>query len=166
MPTGSVSPAPAARPARPPAPRRTPVETLLGVVGGAMVVLAVVLLFVGGPSDGAATPGTRAPALELLDPAPGSSVPARPTLVFASGAELVRMPGGWGVGDLHLHVEIDGREFMPSTAEIERVAAGTYRWTVGPLDPGVRTLRLFWAGPDHRAMDEGATPRVSVRVDG
>jgi hypothetical protein len=139
-------------------------DLLFGMVGGAMVLLAVVLLFVGGPRDtGAGAPQSEAPQLELLAPAAGAELSGPLAVDFRFPGTLSRNPGGWGTGDLHIHLEINGREYMPSPRDIQPLEGDVYRWTLPPLPTGTHALRLFWAGPDHRPMTAGESQTVTVR---
>jgi hypothetical protein len=158
--TTSAEPELQALPSRPMAGR----DMALGVVGGAMVIFAVVLLFLGGERDtGAAMPPASVPALEVTSPASGAEVVGPLVLEFSSAREMEFGPGGWGVGDLHIHMDIDGRSFMPSGRDIVRQPNGLYRWTTS-LPSGEHSVRLYWAGLDHRALTDGATEPVRVRV--
>lgn len=150
------------------APVRTPVaDRLLGLVGGAMVVAAIVLLLVGGESDGTAVVASGAPALELVQPEHGATVRTeRLHLVFRVEGEFGPTAGGWGNDSLHLHLGLDGMEVMPAAGDVERLSPGLYRWTLARPAPGLHTARLFWSGPDHRPI-AGATSRtVQVKVEG
>jgi hypothetical protein len=130
-----------------------------------MIATAVVLLIFGGEGDtgGDATPGTI-PTLELVYPAPNATVENPLELRFRSDATLTAMPGGWGVRGLHLHAEIDGVEFMPSAADLRRLQDGSYQWALGRLQPGTRTLRIFWSDSAHRPLTEGATPHIRIQL--
>lgn len=140
-------------------------DRLLGIVGGAMVVGAVLLLLLGGERDTGAAPDiATAPALEMVSPSQGDSVRGPLLVVFRVPGEMEMRPGGWGVGDYHVHLALDGVELMPAAADIERLGEWEYRWTVGMPAPGSHTLRLLWSGLDHRPIEETATPPVRVEV--
>jgi hypothetical protein len=142
-----------------------PRDLVLAVVGGAMVVFAIVLLVMGGERDtGAGAVATAAPRLAIVHPVPGAEVTSPLTIVFDVGGNLERLPGGWGVGELHLHLELNGREFMPGAREIERLPNGTYAWTLARVVPGDVELRLFWAGPDHAPLESGASAPVRAQA--
>lgn len=140
-------------------------DRLLGLVGGAMILAAVFLLFAGGPEDGAPEGAAAAPAIVVVEPAEGARAGTRVPVVFHLDEELTRMPGGWGTGELHLHGAVDGVEFMPGPRDIQRISSGRYRWVFGPLAPGPHSIRLFWSDAAHRPLAEGGAPPVQVRVE-
>lgn len=128
-----------------------------------MVLAAIVLLLAGGERDtGAERVPSAAPVLELLRPVSGASVEGPLRIEFRLPVPLELAPDGWGAADLHLHLELDGREYMPSPRDIQPLGGSEYRWSMPALPAGEHTLRLFWAGPDHAAMEEGASERVTV----
>jgi len=139
-------------------------DRVLGVLGGAMVLMAVVLFFVGGPEDGVALQ-VDAPVLELVQPKHGITVQTENLpVVFRVEGELRQSAGGWGLDSLHLHLSFDGVELMPAPADIEPLPGGLYRWTLAKPEPGLHTLRLLWSGPDHRAIRGAESRTVQVRV--
>jgi hypothetical protein len=138
-------------------------DTLLGAIGAGLVIFAVVLLFLGGERDTGAG-AVNAPVLNMVQPAAGAVIQGPLHVVFRLNRELERLPTGWGVGDLHLHLGINGREYMPGARDIEPLQDGLYRWTLSGLPAGEHELRLFWAGADHRAMASGASIPVRVRA--
>lgn len=143
--------------------RRSVADLVLLVLGGAMILGALVLLLRGGPEDGGAGSGP-VPGLGIVQPAPGAAVSGPFGVVFRSEQELRQMPTGWGADSLHLHILIDGQSYMPSPTDIQRQPDGSYRWSVPALPPGEHSLRLFWSGPDHRPIPRGGSERVQVRA--
>lgn len=139
-------------------------DRLLGSVGVGMMVLAVVMLIRGGATDGGARPVARPPAIELLQPAAGASVDGPLALLFRVEGELVRQPSGWGVDGLHLHLQLDALELMPASADVEAVPGGAFRWTVGRLEPGPHTVRLFWSDAAHQPVEGGASRAAEIQV--
>ncbi|HET7274440.1 MAG TPA: hypothetical protein VFI91_04645 [Longimicrobiaceae bacterium] len=137
-------------------------ERLLGWLGAGLVVLAIVVFFVGGESDGAAAIGPP-PAVEVIAPADGEALEGPLVFVFTAPGNLAPMPGGWGVAPFHLHAEIDGVEYMPAPDDIAR-EDGRYRWHMGPLPAGRHELRLFWADAQHRPVRDGSTAMITVGV--
>lgn len=111
---------------------------------------------------------TDAPAdaheIVLLRPAQGAEVSGPVELIFETPAPLTLGPRGWMAGEHHLHASVDGRELMPGAAEVESVGAQRFRWVIPPLEPGERTLRLYWSDPSHRPLSEGASQEVRVRA--
>jgi len=127
-----------------------------------MVVGAIFLLFFGGPRD-TGLARSSAPVLNLVQPVSGAVVSGPVNFIFDFEGEMERLPGGWGTGDLHIHLEVNGREFMPGPNDIARMPNGMYRWTLSGLPVGDHTARVFWAGPDHRAIAEGSSIPVTLR---
>jgi len=143
---------------------RTVSDRVLGWVGAAMVLAALLLLLFGGAGDEGAAPSLPPPGLSLESPARGAVIEGALEVRFRIDGVGERMPGGWGVGEYHLHAELDGREIMPSPADIRRLPDGAYAWTIGSPSPGEREIRLFWSDRAHREVAEGATGRVRVTV--
>lgn len=139
-------------------------DRLLGSVGVGMMVLAVVVMIRGGETDGGARPLAGPPAIELLHPVAGASVAGPLAVLFRVESELVRQPSGWGVDGLHLHLQLDGLELMPAPADVEAMPGGAFRWTVGPLEPGPHSLRLFWSDGAHQPVEGGESRTVDIRV--
>lgn len=141
---------------------RTISDRVLGAAGVMMILAAVYLLLFGGPSDegGAAA----APPIELLAPGPGAVVGSPVVLEMRVGGTLTPQPGGWGSGGFHLHADVDGRELMPGPRDIRRLEGGRHAWTLPPLEPGVRTVALFWSDASHRAITGSRTPGISITV--
>jgi hypothetical protein len=129
-----------------------------------MVLGALILLLMGGQRDtGART--SDVPRLTMVQPTAGALISGPVHFVFDVPAAIEQHPGGWGTGDLHIHLDVNGREFMPSPRDIVRLPSGMYRWTLPGLPPGDHEVRLFWAGPDHRPIAEGASATVPIRSD-
>jgi hypothetical protein len=138
-------------------------DRLLGLLGAAMVIGAIALLVLGGEGDtGAAATTTTAPLIELRSPAGGAVGSGPVDVVFRVPGDLARLPGGWGIGDNHLHLSIDGIEVMPSASDLERLGAGEYRWRVAALEPGPHEIFLLWSGVDHRPIP--GTGSETVRI--
>lgn len=128
-----------------------------------MILLALLVLIFGGPGDGDAAEDATLPELRILSPTDGSEVSGPLTVDFTSAAELSPRPGGWGTGDLHVHLMLGEREFMASGATVSRLPSGVYRWTLGVLPEGEHSVTLFWSGADHRPLAEGGTDPIRVR---
>lgn len=139
-------------------------DIVFGAVGGVMVLMAVVLLFVGGERDTGSAVAVEIPALQIVTPDDGAEVWGPLRIEFRSSRVVEHGSGGWGVDDLHIHLDIDGRSFMPASRDIERISDGEYRWSLPALPPGAHTLRLYWSGPDHRALEDGGSEPVRVNA--
>lgn len=149
------------RAAEPRAPR-TLSDRLLGILGGAFVLLALVVLIRGGEEDTSRRAAVPPPRIDVISPEGGARVTGPLEIVFRVDADLRHAPSGWGTGDLHLHLLIDGREFMPAASDIERLPSGAYRWSLRALEPGTRELRLSWSDQSHQALAGGGSPAFVV----
>ena len=139
-------------------------DRLLGAIGAGMVLLAIVLLLRGGADEGAPLAGP--PSVALLTPAAGAVVEGPLALEFTIQQELQRQPAGWGVGGYHLHLQLDGLELMPGAADVQAIRSGTYRWTVGLLEPGPHRLQLYWSDARHQRVEGGESEVVEVEARG
>lgn len=146
-----------------PAARTLP-DRLLGMLGGAFVLLALVVLVRGGEEDGAPRASVEAPRIVVADPTGGEVIHGPLQLVFRSETELRVQPSGWGTGDLHLHLQVDDRQYMPATTDIERLPNGAYRWSFRRLEPGPHVLRLFWSDAAHVPVPGGGSPELRVHA--
>lgn len=146
---------------------RSVADRMLGLIGGAMVLAALFLLVFGGEGDGAGAGEAVAavPALALRSPEDGATAGAPLELRFETAEEITSRPSGWGTESLHLHLRLDGREFMPGPADLRRDPAGGYVWTVPGVGEGEHTVQLYWSDLQHRPMRAGATPAIRVRVE-
>jgi hypothetical protein len=139
-------------------------DRLYGGVGGAAVLMAI-LFFLFGQADGgtpAVASAEAVPQLRILSPAAGAELEQPVVLEFDAGAELARLHGGWAAGDLHLHLYAGDTEVMPGPGDLQRLSGTRYQWRLPRLPPGERTLRVQWAGLDHRSMTEGASEPLPV----
>jgi hypothetical protein len=62
----------------------------------------------------------------------------------------------------HLHVELDRRLTMPTFQQITRLSPTRYQMTVGSAAPGSHTIRVYWAGKEHKPI--GPVQIVTVLV--
>jgi hypothetical protein len=140
-------------------------DRLLGVVGTVLIVAGVGFALARMVAGEAPTEpvAARVAELRLLAPSEGETVGSPVGIVFESAAALTPGPMGWQAGGLHLHADLNGREAMPGPRDITRLEGGRYRWMLR-APPGELSLRLFWAGADHRPIEEGATPHIQVMV--
>lgn len=145
-------------------PVRAVPDRLLGLLGAAMLVLALVVLIRGGAEDDGGRPLAPPPAVRLLEPAAGATLDAPLAVVFEVDREMERMSSGWGVEGYHIHLQLDGLELMPASADIEPRGDRTYRWSVGPLEPGEHRLRLFWSDANHAPVEGGESEAIGIRA--
>ncbi|CAN5856611.1 hypothetical protein BH20GEM3_BH20GEM3_14610 [soil metagenome] len=103
--------------------------------------------------------------LVLAEPRNGATVSNPVELLFTTGAALTQTPMGWGAESLHLHAAVNGQDVMPAGPEITSLGSERYRWMLRLPGPGNYTLRLFWSGPDHAPLAEGASEAIRIRVD-
>ncbi|HET6762072.1 MAG TPA: hypothetical protein VFH27_00335 [Longimicrobiaceae bacterium] len=141
-------------------------DRVYGIVGVLALVLAAVFgvqMLLGGPADtGTAPPAAVAP-LSIVEPADGVSSSSPLSIVIGTAAPLQMGPMGWAADGRHLHLRADSAELMAGNADIAPAGPGHYRWSV-PLPPGEHTLRVYWSGADHQAMEAGASQPVRVRI--
>ena len=137
-------------------------DLLLGVIGGAMVVFALVAVTLG--RDASEPPVVTPPAVSVLSPATGSASGSRLEIVFRTAEEIHPSPTGWGTGELHLHLSLDGQEIMPARESIEPLQPDVYRWVLPAVPAGEHEIRFFWADGAHRVVEGGGSEVVVVRV--
>jgi hypothetical protein len=142
-------------------------DRALGLVGGAMLLAALVLFVFGGRGDGGGTSVGAGPAqLALSAPGNGAVVSTPLRLTFrTAGAALTSTPTGWGVDGHHVHAEINGQEVMPGQKDISRAADDSYVWVLPESPRGDVSVRLVWSDSRHRAVVDGATERIWIRVE-
>lgn len=136
-------------------------DRLLGIIGGGMLLLAVVAgiaSLLGGESASTSFP------LELVSPRNGEPAGNPVELVFTTAAPLTQTPMGWGTESLHLHAAVNGQDVMPAGSELTSLGGERYRWRLRVPGRGDYTLQLFWSGPDHAPLAEGASDVIRVRV--
>lgn len=145
-----------------PAPQRR----LVAIAAGYALAGAFVLwlgFWVAGRESRPAVPSAH--ALVIYDPAPGAVVERPVTLLFETRAPLSLEPAGWVAGRLHLHASVDGVEIMPGPNDIRPLGAGRFRWQLpATVAAGTRQIQLYWAGPDHRPLVDGASAPVRIEV--
>src|SRR2546425_293391 len=98
--------------------------------------------------------GESLPLLTIVTPKRGAAVQSPVVGVFETPADLSMMTlgeHGMATGP-HLHVELDGRLTMPTFQQVTRLSPTTYQVTVGPATRGSHTIRVYWAGKDHKPI--------------
>jgi hypothetical protein len=138
-------------------------DLLFGGVALLAVVLAV-FFFVAGEAD--AGPDTEPPPpITVLAPRSGTIVSGSFSIVFETPARMERDATGWlADGRYHLHAMVGGTELMAAPADVQPVEGGRYRWTLPGLPPGEHRVRLQWAGPDHRTLQQGGSAPFTLLV--
>jgi hypothetical protein len=139
------------------------VDIGLGLLGGTLIAVALLVVLFGdwSATDGSSGPSAASAPSLFLDGADAREG-GRVVLRFRSSERLGLTGDGWGVGAFHIHVEVDGVEYMPARGEIREVGRDEYEWLLRGLGTGTRTLRLFWSDASHRPIEEGASDRVTV----
>lgn len=134
---------------------------IVGFLLAGGIILALGFLR-GGPDD---EPTGAPPALHILSPADGDSVPAPLQLTFMTDAPLHLDPMmGWVADEMHLHAMVSGTEVMPAAADIRPAGdARQWVWHLPAVTPGEHTIFLTWAGRHHGNL-AGATDTVRIRV--
>ncbi|HEV2146506.1 MAG TPA: hypothetical protein VGR37_03735 [Longimicrobiaceae bacterium] len=134
---------------------------------GAVALLAVVLavfFFVAGEADAGAE-AAPPPPITVLAPRSGATVSGPFSIVFETPARMERDASGWvAEGRYHLHAMVGGTELMAAPADVQPVEGGRYRWSVAGLPPGEHRVRLQWAGPDHRNLQQGGSAPFTLLV--
>jgi hypothetical protein len=142
-------------------------DRLLGFLGTLLIVVgvgfAMAQMVSGALAPDGATPAEGTPQLRIVEPVGGPVEGSPLEIVFESPLALTAGPMGWQAGALHLHAEVNGREVMPGARDIVRLGGDLYRWQMR-VPQGELSMRLFWAGADHRPLEAGASPRVELFV--
>lgn len=137
-------------------------DRLLGVLGGVMILAALIVLIRGGAKD-ASTPAAPPPPIQLIAPTSGATLRGPFLIVFrVENAELSRTSMGWGLPGMHLHIDVDDASVMPAASDIVRQPDGSYRWAFGALGPGAHRIRLYWSDVNHIPLGGGGSPVVRV----
>jgi hypothetical protein len=141
-------------------------DRLLGFIGGGLLLLALVVA-INSLVRGSSPEAQPSPAhpLVLVEQQDDQSVSNPVELIFTTDAPLTQTPMGWGAESLHLHAAVNGQDVMPAGPEITSLGSERYRWMLRLPGPGNYTLRLFWSGPDHAPLAEGASEAIRIRVD-
>ncbi|HEV2130052.1 MAG TPA: hypothetical protein VGR27_03060 [Longimicrobiaceae bacterium] len=137
---------------------------MLGILLVGIAVLAIGFWMDVRRAAGGASASAAPPPITLIEPTSGAVVESPLPVLFEAPVRLRWVAGGWQAGQLHIHAEVSGSELMPGARDIQPLGENRYRWTLPPLPPGEHTLRLFWSGPDHGALAEGASRPVTMRV--
>jgi hypothetical protein len=123
----------------------------------AVVLLAV--LWPTLPSDAAPT----LPTLRLIAPGNNAHVKNPVTLTIETPGDIKTMTIGGMAGmpemgaQVHLHITVDNRAFMPSASQLTKVGSHRYTYRLPPLPAGKHTIKVYWgdnttdkpAGPVH-----------------
>lgn len=113
----------------------------------------------------ASAKGEQLPPLTLISPVAGATVQSPVAVVFETPADLSIMTmSGHGMKiRAHLHVELDGRLTMPTLKQVTRLGPTRYQVTIGNGKPGAHTIRVYWAGKDHKPVSPVEAVTVTVK---
>jgi copper resistance protein C len=83
------------------------------------------------------------------------------------GKSMAPMSGMASMGpQVHLHIAVDGKMFMPATDQLKKVGPSRYEYSVpGRLAAGTHTIRVFWADDKTHEM-AGIAQTVTFTVVG
>ncbi len=139
-------------------------DRVYGIIGAALAVLALFFLLRGGDADTGAAAPASVPQLAVQEPRDGAEAALPLAVVFDAGVPLTAGPSGWNAAGRHVHLLVGGTELMAGGNDIQPLGGTRYRWTVAALPRGEQTLRLSWSDEQHRAVAEGASRPVRVRI--
>jgi len=122
------------------------------------------------------TATTSPPPLHLIAPASRAQLKNPVVLVIETmgdmshltmGKSITPMSGMGSMGSqVHLHIAVDGKVFMPTTDQVKKVGPARYEFAVpGALAAGTHTIKIFWAD-DKTHETAGAPQTVTFTVVG
>jgi hypothetical protein len=137
----------------------------VGTCSKAFASLAIVLLVVlwrAIPSGAAPT----LPTLRLIAPADTARLKNPVTLTIETPGDIKAMTMGGGTAGMpemgpqvHLHITVDNRAFMPSASQLTKVGSSRYTYRLPPLPAGKHTIKVYWA---NNTADKPVGPVQSV----
>ena len=75
-------------------------------------------------------------------------------VVFETPGKMERLTMSAPVVDTHLHIETDGISLMPGEDQLIRLGNHRYVFLFDlPVEPGERSLRVYWSDGMHRTID-------------
>ena len=106
-------------------------------------------------ANGAAGKGaTEVPPLRILFPENGAKVGTQLAVVFETLGKMERLTMSAPVVGTHLHIETDGISLMPGEDQLIRLGNHRYVFLFDlPVEPGERSLRVYWSDGMHRTID-------------
>ena len=106
-------------------------------------------------ANGAAGKGaTEVPPLRILFPEDGAKVGTQLAVVFETPGKMERLTMSAPVVGTHLHIETDGISLMPGEDQLIRLGNHRYVFLFDlPVEPGGRSLRVYWSDGMHRTID-------------
>lgn len=114
--------------------------------------------------------GMTLPPLRIVSPANGAVMSNPVRVVVETPADLSKMtmgakrPGTQGMQAMpHLHIDIDRRSSMPTMKHLTKVGPNRYRFSLGTVEPGRHTIRVYWADPTHH-KPMGPVHAVAITV--
>lgn len=138
---------------------------MVGTCSKVFASVAVLVLAVLWP----ATPSGAAPALptlRLVAPGNNAHVNNPVTLTIETPGDIKTMTMGGGMAGMpemgpqvHLHIAVDNRAFMPSASQLTNVGPHRYSYRLPSLPPGKHAIKVYWAD---KITDKPAGPVQSV----
>lgn len=130
---------------------------------------------VGGTAMAPAAPMADLPPLHLIAPTSRAKLKNPVVLVIETTGDMSQLTMGKGMAPMggmamgpqvHLHIAVDGRMFMPSTDQLKKVGPSRYEYSVpGTLAAGTHTVKVFWAD-DKTHATAGTAQTVTFTVVG
>jgi copper resistance protein C len=119
---------------------------------------------------------TSPPPLHLIAPASRAQLKNPVVLLLETTGDMSKLTMGKsmapmsGMGSMgpqvHLHIAVDGKMFMPATDQLKKVGPSRYEYAVpGTLAAGTHTIKVFWAD-DKTHETAGAAQTVTFTVVG
>lgn len=109
---------------------------------------------------------TEVPSLRILYPEAGAKVGTSLAVVFETPGDMTRLTMSAAAVGTHLHIEADGISLMPVENQLIRLGGGRYVFVFDlPVEPGERTVRVYWSDGMHRTIDD-SMQAVKVIVEG
>lgn len=137
----------------------------MGTCSKAFASVAIVLFVVLSPAIPSGT-APALPTLRLIAPADSARVKNPVILTIETPADLKTMTMGGGMAGMpemgpqvHLHITVDNRAFMPSTRQLTKVKSYRYTYRLPPLPAGRHSIKVYWA---NNTTDKPAGPVQAV----
>lgn len=119
----------------------------------------------------AATGSMKLPPLRIVFPKNGAVVNGPVAVIFETPADLSKMTMRAGMKTEssmaampHLHIDLDRRQTMPAMKHLTKVGPDRYRHSLGTVQPGRHTIRVYWADArHHKAMGTVQAVTITVR---
>ena len=112
---------------------------------------------------------TSPPPLHLIAPAGRAQLKNPVVLLIETTGDMSRLTLGKSMAPMggmasmgtqvHLHIAVDGKMFMPTTDQVKKVGPSRYEYSVpGALAAGTHTIKVFWA--DDKTHEPAGEPQT------